>query len=246
MPVTPQAQSTTLRHAILLDPKNANLYLDFAHISYVHQSFRWASVSSVRASSSLPSAAPLYLARGVLYVQLADYDKAEADFEKAHEVDPNQSLSVAAQGMAAVQANDSDRALGHRASRSWRARQMMRYLLYLQADILSQQGRRTGRTGVSNGHALGKESGVAAAQLSPTRVVCWRSCICWRGRTRRPIEQCRKALEINPKDQTALVSPDPGAAEDGEQQGDPRPAEAPCRRFANRLRGKSGNAAATN
>ena len=33
-----------------------------------------------------PKAADLYLARGVLYVQIADYEKAEADFEKAEEL----------------------------------------------------------------------------------------------------------------------------------------------------------------
>src|SRR5262249_29687597 len=35
---TPNAVAT-LRQAILLDPKNVNLYLDYAHISYLHQSF---------------------------------------------------------------------------------------------------------------------------------------------------------------------------------------------------------------
>ncbi len=43
-------------------------------------------------------------------MQLAQYDKAEADFEKAYELDPHQSLSTAAQGLAAVQANDLDHA----------------------------------------------------------------------------------------------------------------------------------------
>ena len=44
-------------------------------------------------------------------MQLAQYDKAEADFEKAYELNPNQSLSTAAQGLAAVQANGLDHAL---------------------------------------------------------------------------------------------------------------------------------------
>ena len=36
-----------------------------------------------------PAAAQLYVARGVLYVQLAEYDKAEADFERAEQLDPS-------------------------------------------------------------------------------------------------------------------------------------------------------------
>jgi len=43
--------------------------------------------------------------------RLAQYDKAEADFEKAYDLNPNQTLSAAAQGLVAVQANDLDHAL---------------------------------------------------------------------------------------------------------------------------------------
>jgi len=53
----------------------------------------------------------LYVARGVLYVQLRSTTKQKLIFEKAYELNPNQSLSSAAQGMASVQANDLDHAL---------------------------------------------------------------------------------------------------------------------------------------
>ena len=93
---------STLRQAILLDPRNPNLYVDFANIAFAHQSFQ-VGIDVVTDGIGLqPQAAPLYLARGVLYVQLAEYDKAEADFEKANRLDPSQSLSSAAQGLADV------------------------------------------------------------------------------------------------------------------------------------------------
>ena len=86
-----------------------------------------------------PRAAPLYVARGVLYVQLAQYDKAEADFEKADALDPRQSMGSAAEGLAAVQENDPDRALA--TVRSKLAKKPNDpFLLYLQADILTQRG----------------------------------------------------------------------------------------------------------
>ena len=48
-----------------------------------HQSFQ-TGIDMVNTGLNLqPKAAELYLARGVLYVQLADYEKAQADFEKA-------------------------------------------------------------------------------------------------------------------------------------------------------------------
>src|SRR5271169_3035155 len=77
-----------LRQAILLDPQRVNLYLDFAAISAAHQSFE-VGINVVNEGIVLqPKAAPLYFARGVLYVQLAEYDKAQADFETAYELDP--------------------------------------------------------------------------------------------------------------------------------------------------------------
>jgi tetratricopeptide (TPR) repeat protein len=107
---TPHAVAT-LRQAILLDPKNIDLYLDFANIAFAHESFQVGIEVLSDGLGLQPAAAPLYVARGVLYVQLADYEHAEADFEKASDLDPNQALSAAAQGLAAVQENDLDRAL---------------------------------------------------------------------------------------------------------------------------------------
>src|ERR1700726_3710830 len=101
----------TLRQAILLVPGNVNLYVDFASLSAAHQSFQ-VGIDVVNDGINLqPKAAPLYFARGVLYVQLADYEKAQADFEKAYELDPSQSLSAAAQGLAAAQESDLTGAL---------------------------------------------------------------------------------------------------------------------------------------
>jgi tetratricopeptide (TPR) repeat protein len=79
------------------------------------------------------------VARGVLYVQLAQYDKAEADFEKAYDLNPNQSLSTAAQGLVAIQANGLDQALTSIQAKLQR-KPNDPILLYLQAHILSQKG----------------------------------------------------------------------------------------------------------
>ena len=107
---TPPAVAS-IRQAILLDPQNANLYVDFANMSSAHDSFQVGIDVVSDGIAQPPKAAPLFLARGVLYVQLAQYDKAEADFETAHELDPHQSLSSAAQGLLAAQENNLDGAL---------------------------------------------------------------------------------------------------------------------------------------
>ena len=135
---TPHAVST-LRQALLLDPKNISLYLDFATICFAHESFQVGIDVITEGLLVEPKADDLYVARGVLYVQLAQYDKAEADFEKAYELNPNQSLSTAAQGLAAVQANDLDHALTS-IQEKLKRKPNDPLLLYLQADVLSQKG----------------------------------------------------------------------------------------------------------
>ena len=101
---TPNAVKT-LHDAIVKDPHNVALYVDFANLAMTHQSFQ-AGVDLMNSGLTLePKAADLYLARGVLYVQMADFEKAEADFKKAEELDPHQTLSAAAQGMVAEEQN---------------------------------------------------------------------------------------------------------------------------------------------
>src|SRR5579863_4248093 len=64
---TPKAVKM-LHDAIVKDPHNVALYVDFANIAMTHQSFQ-AGIEMVDSGINLqPKAADLYLARGVLYV----------------------------------------------------------------------------------------------------------------------------------------------------------------------------------
>jgi tetratricopeptide (TPR) repeat protein len=192
----------TLRQAILLEPRNASLYLDFANIAFAHQSFQ-VGINVINDGIGLqPEAAPLYVARGVLYVQLGEYDKAEADFEKANELDPSQSLSAAAQGLAAAQANDLDRALVTVKEKLAR-KPNDALLLYVQADILAQKGPEPGtpefRTALSSARkAVRLQPSLAAARGVLAKLYLQA------GQNQQAIEQCRKALVSDPTDQTAL------------------------------------------
>lgn len=198
---TPQAVST-LRQAILLDPHNANLYVDFANLSSAHDSFQVGIDVVSDGIAQLPKAAPLFLARGVLYVQLAEYDKAEADFETAHELDPHQSLSAAAQGLLAEQENNLEGALATVQTRL-AERPNDPVLLYLRADFLSQEGVEPGTPEFQ----LAMRSATRAVSLRPglsgARTVLAKLDL-QAGRYQEAVLQCRKALEQDPKDQTAL------------------------------------------
>lgn len=191
-----------LRQAVLLDPGNVNLYLDFANLSSVHQSFQ-VGINVVNDGLSLePKAAPLYFARGVLYVQLGQYDKGQADFEKAYELDPNQSLSVAAQGLAAVNANDLDRALTTVQTKLER-KPSDPILLYLEADVLIQKGAEPGTPEFQLAMRSAKKAVSLRPTLGPARAVLAKLYL-QAGRYPEAVEQCRKALDIDPKDQTSL------------------------------------------
>ena len=191
-----------LREAILLDPANVNLYLDFANISSTHQSFQVGINVVNEGIGQQPNAAPLYFARGVLYVQLGQYEQAQSDFEKAYELDPNQSLSVAAQGLAAVNANDIDRALAT-VQAKLKVKPNDPILLYLEADVLTRAGSEPGTPDFQLAMRSAKKAVSLRPMLGPARAVLAKLYL-ESGQYRDAAEQCRKALDIDPRDQTSL------------------------------------------
>jgi tetratricopeptide (TPR) repeat protein len=198
---TPEAVRV-LRQAILSDPHNVNLYVDFANISLDHQSFQ-VGVDMVNAGlAAEPKAAALYVARGVLYVQLAQYEKAEADFEAADAIDPRQSLGSAAEGLAAVQQNDQEHALSTvRAKLAKKPNDA--FLLYLQAQILTQRGADPGSPEFHQAVESAEKAIALRPSLAAARDVLAKLYL-QAGKNEAAAEQSRKALNSDPKDQTAL------------------------------------------
>jgi tetratricopeptide (TPR) repeat protein len=198
---TPKAVST-VRQAILLDPSNINLYLDFANLCYAHDSFQ-VGIDVVSDGIGLqPKAAALYFARGVLYVQLAEYEKGQADFEKAYELDPSQSLSSAAQGLAAAQQNDLDRALA-KIQASLARKPNDPILLYLQADILAEKGAAPGTPEFQTAMRSARQAIALQPTLGDARGVLAKLYL-ESGQYKEAAEECRKALSINPNDQATV------------------------------------------
>jgi tetratricopeptide (TPR) repeat protein len=198
---TPEAVRL-LRQAIVANPHDINLYLEFANISLDHQSFQ-VGVDMINAGlGAEPNAAQLYVARGVLYVQLAQYDKAEADFEKADALDPRQAMGSAAEGLAAVQENDPDRALATvRAKLAKKPNDA--FLLYLRADILTQRGADPGSAEFREAMESAKKAISIRPSLGSAYDVLAKLYL-QAGQNTAAIEQSRKALSNDPKDQTAV------------------------------------------
>jgi Flp pilus assembly protein TadD len=198
---TDQAVSS-LQRAILLDPHNVSLYLEFATMSAAHQSFQ-VGINVVNDGIALePKASPLYFARGVLYVQTGDYAEAESDFEQAYALDPSQSLSAAAQGLAAAQANNLDDALKNVREKLARKPDDPLFL-YVQADILAQKG---AEPNTPEFHTA-VESARKAVTLQPTLAAAHgvlAKLYLQAGQYQQAADECRKVLAGNPKDQAAV------------------------------------------
>ncbi len=198
---TPQAEST-LRKAMSLDPDSVDLYIDFACLAFDHQSF----ASGIEMMSSglrvHPDAAALYLERGILYVQISDFQDAEADFEKASQLDPQQTLSGVARGKVAQQKGDFDGAMAT-VEKKLAESPNDAFLLYSRADILAQKGVEPG----TQEFRLAVDSARKAVALQPRLVLAHDilgTLYLQAGQYQPSIEQSRRSLEYDPKDQSAL------------------------------------------
>jgi tetratricopeptide (TPR) repeat protein len=198
---TPQAVKL-LQQAIIQEPQDVDLYVQFANLSFVHQSFQ-VGVDMINAGLAVqPKAAALYLARGVLYVQLADFDRAEADFEEANDLDPHLELTGTAQGMIAQEKNDLDKALFVvRAKVARHPNDAM--LLNMQADILVQKSPSAGSPDFQRAIASARK----AISLQPSLVYghdTLAKLYLQAGQNQQAVDECRRALHYDRNDQVAL------------------------------------------
>lgn len=151
-----------------------------------------------------PEAAALYLARGVLYVQLADYEHGEMDFQRAEQLDPQGSLSAAAQGMVAEERNqdDPDKALTTVRAKLKR-KPSDAFLWYLQAAILSKKAPEPGSAEFQEGLSSAKKAVSLQPSLTAAHNVLAKFYLD-SGQNSLAVKECRLALQENESDQTAL------------------------------------------
>jgi tetratricopeptide (TPR) repeat protein len=198
---TPKAVAL-LRQAIVTNPKKVDYYVDFATLSFNHQSFQ-VGIDMVNVGlKHLPNAAPLYVARGVLYIQLAQYDKGEADFQTAMRLDPSQASGAVAQGMAQIQSSNLDQALTT-VDAQLKLHPKEAFLYYLKAQILVRRGVPVDSQDFKDAVAAARR----ATELDPSSVLprdVLSNLYMSSGQLDLAIEQCRLALKGNPSDQEAL------------------------------------------
>jgi tetratricopeptide (TPR) repeat protein len=198
---TPKAVAL-LRQAIVLSPANANYYIAFAALCLDHESYQ-VGIDMINAGLRRISDDPsLYISRGLLYAQLAQYEEAESDFNAAEHLDSTQSLSLYAIDLAELQRNHPDKALLE--IRSQLKAHPDNPLLYcLLAKLLAIQGFDTDKE--ASGEAI--RSALQAVKMKPDLVEArdlLASMYTRSGQYNLAIEQCRLALQYSPSHQAAI------------------------------------------
>ncbi|HTV13707.1 MAG TPA: tetratricopeptide repeat protein [Acidobacteriaceae bacterium] len=189
-----------LRSAILLQPKDMANYLEFAQISFNHQSFQ-VGIDVLNAGlTQLPDAASLYLARGVLEMQLSQSEKAIADFEQAHKLEPQLSLAMDAMGIVESQQYNQTAALDL-FGRQARLHPRDSLLQYLYAEALSNSATETdaARKAIQAAEkSVSIEPGYAPAR--DLLALLWLRV----DQPQKALEQAQAAMKIQPDDDVAL------------------------------------------
>ena len=198
---TPQAVAA-LRQAIVLSPRNVRLYVDFANLSFAHQSWD-AGIQMLNAGLKLtPDSAELHLARGILYVQMGQAEKADADFAVAERLDPRQRGTADARVLEYLQQNNLDAAVAL-VREQIKARPGDAFLYYLLAESINWQG----PPPASPQFRQALEAARKAVQLQPSLTLA-RNLLSRlyldSGQVKTAIEECRAILRTDPHDPVAL------------------------------------------
>lgn len=197
---TPKSVSL-LRRAIVLSPTSANYYVAFASLCLDHESFQ-VGIDMLNAGlAHIPNDPSLYISRGLLYAQLAQYDKAEADFDKAEQLDSAHSLGSYAADLAELARNNPDQAL-LKVRAQLRAHPENALLHSLLAQLIMDQGPAVG----SPEFTEATKSALVAVRLKPDLVTARDTLASLYVHSRQynlAIEQCRIALKYSPSDEAA-------------------------------------------
>jgi tetratricopeptide (TPR) repeat protein len=198
---TPNAVSI-LRRAIVLEPGNADFYVQFAGLCLSHDSFE-VGVDMINAGlKRIRNNASLYIVRGLLYGQLAQYDEAQRDFETAEQLNPAEVTGSYALALTEIQAGHPQDALIEVRKRLIEHPKDAS-LHFVLAKILVEQGAKPGTATFRQA----MDSALLAIRLKPDLTPA-RDLLAGMylksGQNTLAIEQCRRALQTDPADQSAL------------------------------------------
>lgn len=198
---TPRAVALQ-RQAIVANPGDATNYVRFAVLCLTHDSFQ-VGIDMLNAGlKRIPANSSLYLSRGVLNVQLGEFDKAEADFKMAERLGTSHNISTYAGDLSMLERNNPDRALVHvREDLKTHPNDPLLHLLL--SELLMTKGPDPN----SPEFREAMQNAMIAAKTRPDLVEAHdqlASMYMKMGRYDEAVKECRTALKYNPSNETAM------------------------------------------
>jgi tetratricopeptide (TPR) repeat protein len=198
---TPKAVALQ-RQAIVANPTDPTNYVLFAVLCLTHDSFQ-AGIEMLNAGlKRIPNGSSLYLSRGVLYAQMAQWENAEADFKRAEELDSTASIGAYAGDLSILQKNDPDKALLRvRAQLKVHPESPLLHLLLAQL-IMNQTPQPE-----SPAFKEAMQETLLAAKSKPDLVEAHNQLATMYmslGQYDRAIKECKTALQYDPANETAM------------------------------------------
>ena len=198
---TPRAVALQ-RQAIVVNPTDPANYILFAILCLAHDSFQVGIDMLDAGLKRISNDSSLYLSRGVLYAQLGDFDKAEADFKTSEQLDSKQSIGAYAGDLTMLQRNDPDRALA-RVREQLKAHPGDPLLLLLLAQLIMNKAPEP-RSPAFN-EAM--QDALAAVKKKPDLVEAHNelaSIYMNLNEYEQAIKECRTALQYDPANEAAM------------------------------------------
>jgi tetratricopeptide (TPR) repeat protein len=198
---TPHAVAT-LRKAIVTNPDVPRYYLDFADLCIAHEAYQ-VGIDMLNAGlKRLPHTASLYMARGILYIQLGKYAKSDQDFATAGRLDPHLQYGGAVEGLSALQQNNLPQAEKIIRARLQKTRNKA-FLHYLLGETLVREGAAVGSPSFKEA-LKSAEMAVALQPDFPLARDLFGRLLLQQGKITQAIHESRLAFQQDPTDQTAL------------------------------------------
>lgn len=197
---TPKAVAL-LRQAIVLSPATPGYYAAFAVLCLEHDSFQVGVDMMNVGLKYIPDDPSLYLSRGLLYIELAQFEKAEEDFGRVEKLASLQSLGSYALDLAEVQKNNPEQALA-RVRSQLKSHPDDPLLNYFLAQSLMNESPDVD----SEAFTEAMRAALRAAKAKPDYVPVHdllASIYMHGGQYSQAIEECHNALRYDPSDETA-------------------------------------------
>jgi tetratricopeptide (TPR) repeat protein len=200
---TPRAVAL-LRQAIVLSPTTANYYAAFAALCLEHDSFQVGVDMMNVGLRYIPDDPSLYLSRGLLYVELAQFENAEADFSRVEKLSAFQVLGSYALDLTEVQRNNPEQAVA-RARAQLKAHPDDSLLNYFLAQSLMNQSPDVESAQFKEALRATRKSIKAKPDYVPAHDLL-AAIYSHAAQYSLAIQECRTALRYDPSDQTATYN----------------------------------------